>query len=114
MLGTVRSPAWGPLLLVGLGGLHAEVVADTAMRLLPVRDDDVDAMLRELRGARLLEGFRGRPAVDRERLVATIVAFGRLAFELGDQLETMEVNPLRVDGRLAEALDAVIVWRRAG
>ena len=67
-------------------------------------------MLDELRGRALLDGVRGSPAADVDRLVETIVAFARLAGRLGPRLASIEINPLRVDGSNVEALDAVVVW----
>jgi succinyl-CoA synthetase beta subunit len=67
-------------------------------------------MLDELRGRALLDGVRGMPAADVDRLVETIAAFSRLAEALGPRLASIEINPLRVDGTTVEALDAVVVW----
>jgi hypothetical protein len=68
-------------------------------------------MLGELRGNALLQGARGSQAADVDRLVQTIVAFARLAERLGPQLASIEINPLRVEGPVVEALDAAVVWR---
>jgi acetate---CoA ligase (ADP-forming) len=68
-------------------------------------------MLEELRGRALLDGFRGAPAVDRAALVAAIDAFARLATGLGEELVSIEVNPLYAHGERIEALDAAIQWR---
>jgi hypothetical protein len=75
-----------------------------------VDEHDVRDMLDELRGRALLDGVRGQPPADVERLVGTIAAFARLAERLGPRLASIEVNPLRADGSTVEALDAVVVW----
>lgn len=113
LVGTVRDPQWGPVLAVGLGGIWVEALADTRLRLLPVTPGHVRDMLRSLRAAKLLEGFRGAPAVDLDRLAEVIAAIGDAALALGDGLETLEVNPLWVSGSRVEALDALTVWRPA-
>jgi hypothetical protein len=95
---------------VGLGGVWVHVADDTSLRLLPVDEHDVRDMLDELRGRALLDGVRGQPPADVERLVGTIAAFARLAERLGPRLASIEVNPLRADGSTVEALDAVVVW----
>jgi len=110
LVGVVRDPEWGHVLAVGLGGLWAEVLADTSLRLLPVTPADVHGMLTELRGAPLLEGARGTVRADLDALIAAIVAVARLAHALGDDLAALEINPLRVAGSQIEALDALISW----
>jgi succinyl-CoA synthetase beta subunit len=111
LVGVVRDPSWGPTLAVGLGGVWVETLRDSSLRLLPVDPDDVRRMLGELRGARLLQGVRGTPPADLDRLVEVIHRIGTLACRLGDRLESLEVNPLLVDGARVEALDAVLTWR---
>jgi acetate---CoA ligase (ADP-forming) len=111
IVGVVRDPHWGPVLAVGLGGVWVHVADDTSLRLLPVGEDDVREMLGELRGNALLHGARGSQEADVERLVQTIVAFAQLAERLGPQLDSIEINPLRVEGPVIEALDAAVVWR---
>lgn len=110
LVGVVRDPAWGPTLAVGLGGIWVETLRDSSLRLLPVDAGEVRRMLAELRGARLLEGVRGGPPADLDRLAEVVVAIGDLAGRLGDRLESLEVNPLLVDGERVEALDALITW----
>jgi acetate---CoA ligase (ADP-forming) len=111
IVGVVDDAQWGPALAVGLGGVWVHVLDDTSVRLLPVSDRDVREMIDDLRGRALLDGVRGTPAADVDRLVATITAFAHLAERLGPRLASIEINPLRVDGAIVEALDAVVVWR---
>lgn len=110
IVGINRDPVWGEVLVVGLGGVLVEVMADVALRPLPVTAEDVHEMLGELRGSALLDGVRGAPPVDRERVVEAVLALAGLAGELGDTFESIEINPLRADERGAEALDGLIVW----
>jgi acyl-CoA synthetase (NDP forming) len=111
LVGVVRDPAWGPTLAVGLGGIWVETLRDSSLRLLPVDAADVRRMLGELRGARLLDGVRGGRPADLDRLTEVVVSIGDLACRLGDRLESLEVNPLLVDGERIEALDALVTWR---
>ena len=111
IVGVIHDAHWGPTLAVGLGGVWVHVADDTSLRLLPVDESDVRDMLDELRGRALLDGARGLPATDIDRLVETIVAFARLAERLGSRLRSIEINPLRIEGTTVEALDAVVVWR---
>jgi acetate---CoA ligase (ADP-forming) len=109
--GVVRDPAWGSVLALGFGGTWAEVLGDTALRVLPIDERDLRDMLAELRGASLLTAPRGLPPVDLDAVVAAVVALARLAVSLGDDLESIEVNPLWVRGSQVEGLDALVSWR---
>jgi acyl-CoA synthetase (NDP forming) len=110
IVGAIRDAHWGPTLAVGFGGVWVHVADDMSLRLLPVDESEVREMLDELRGRALLDGVRGLPPADVDRLVGAIVAFARLAEQLGPRLASIEINPLRVDGVNVEALDAVVVW----
>ena len=94
LVGVTRDNEWGGVLVVGLGGIWVEALGDTATRVLPVTESDVEAMLRELAGARLLDGLRGAPPVDWSGLVAAVLAIADAAQAVGDRLVTLEVNPL--------------------
>lgn len=109
-VGTLRDPHWGPAIAVGLGGVWVEALQDTSLRLLPVDAEAVLEMLAELRGARLLDGYRGMPAIDRMALAHVIARIGDAALDLGPDLLSLEINPLLVDGDRIEALDGLVVW----
>jgi acyl-CoA synthetase (NDP forming) len=111
LVGVTRDPDWGLMLAVAIGGVLVEVLDDVVLAPLPVSATQATGMLRGLRAAALLDGVRGRPAADVDRLCDVVSAIGRLAEELGDNLESLEVNPLRVDGSQIEALDALVVWK---
>jgi acetyltransferase len=93
IVGCKRDPQYGTVLVVGLGGTAVEVLKDVTLRLLPVTRDDVRKMLNEIKGARLLRGHRGSPPVDRDALVAAILAFADCARSNPEVVE-LEVNPL--------------------
>jgi acyl-CoA synthetase (NDP forming) len=109
-VGVLRDPVWGPAIAVGLGGVWVEVLRDTSLRVLPVRPEDVLEMLAELRGARLLDGYRGSAPVDRAALAEAIARIGDAALALGPGLAALEVNPLLATPAGAEALDALAIW----
>jgi succinyl-CoA synthetase beta subunit len=109
LAGVTVDPAFGPVLAVGLGGIWVEVLGDIALRVLPVGPDEVIAMLGELRGAPLLRGARGRPAADLDALARVIGGIAGAALSLGNELRSLEVNPLWVDGGQIEALDVLVV-----
>jgi succinyl-CoA synthetase beta subunit len=105
-----REPLVGPLVVVGIGGVDVEVMADVAMRLAPVSPAEAHAMLAELRGRALLDGTRGRPRFDVEALAAAIVRMSKLAAALPIGVGNIEINPLRVlrQGEGVLMLDAAI------
>ncbi|MDM0107163.1 acetate--CoA ligase family protein [Variovorax sp. J22R24] len=116
ILGMHRDPL-GTAILLGMGGVTAELFKDTTMRLLPreggLGRNDALNMARELRTWPLLDGFRGRPKADVEALVDAIVAFSRMAAQLKDQLVEAEINPVFVlpQGLGVRAADGVAELR---
>ncbi|GAA1859401.1 acetate--CoA ligase family protein [Pseudonocardia ailaonensis] len=112
IVGAKRDPTWGLVLVVGFGGVWTEVLADTAVLALPTTPERVIDKLRGLRGAGLFDGGHGRRPVDLEALAAQIVRVGDLAAALGAPLGSLDVNPMRVDGQVVEALDGLITWRK--
>ncbi len=112
LVGVVTDPAWGQVLAVGLGGVWVEILADTALIVLPAGRDQVLQALKSLRGARLLDGPRGTEKADLDAVADTITAVAELAQRLGRRLEALEINPLLVHGSQVEALDALITWRQ--
>jgi hypothetical protein len=84
---------FGPLVLVGLGGIHAETLRDVQVALAPVDAATAEELLRGLRGAPLLSGARGRPAVDMAACAEAVAALSRVA-AAHPELAELEVNPL--------------------
>ena len=111
ILGLVRDPQLGTAVLLGMGGVAAELFADTALRLLPLSRAEAEGMVAELRGRRLLEGFRGAPPADIPALVEAVLAFAGMAEALGSRLREAEINPLFVlpRGQGVRAADGVAV-----
>ncbi|MFI8616306.1 acetate--CoA ligase family protein [Acidovorax sp. NPDC077693] len=105
----------GTAILLGMGGVTAELFKDTAMRLLPpgsgLSRDDALSMAQQLKTWPLLDGFRGRPKADVDALVSAIVAFSLMAAQLGDRLLEAEINPVFVlpQGQGVRAADGVVV-----
>lgn len=108
IVGARRDASFGPCVMVGLGGVLAEVLDDVAIRLAPVTRDVALDMLSRLRGARVLEGARGRPAVDREALADLIVGVAAFAADRPDVLE-IDLNPVIATTDAAVAVDALVV-----
>lgn len=94
ILGVKRDPVFGPMVLCGLGGIHAETMRDFSLRGAPVDRETAAEMLGDLRGYALLEGVRGREPVDIDAVVDAIVALSIIAVRAGDWIDELDINPL--------------------
>jgi acyl-CoA synthetase (NDP forming) len=114
IVGLSNDPVFGQVLLVGTGGIFAEVLRDVAVRPLPVDRRDVEEMVASLRGAALLAGARGRPRADTKALVDIALAVAKLATACGDRLAELDLNPVvvRERGAGAVAVDSLVVAAR--
>lgn len=113
ILGFHRDPQLGPVILLGSGGVAAELFQDTALRLLPIGRAEAEAMVEELKAATLLRGFRGAPPADVPALVDAVLAFAAMAEAAGERLLEAEINPVFVlpEGQGARAVDGLVVLR---
>jgi acyl-CoA synthetase (NDP forming) len=107
--GIHRDPTFGPVILLGLGGIWAEVLGDVTMRGLPLDPDEAERMVDDLQGAQLLRGARGRKPVAKEALAQLLSALARIASDHGGRLRGVDLNPIAVtaDGELL-VLDAAV------
>lgn len=103
----------GPQILFGLGGIFVEVIKDVIIRPLPLSRDEARMMLEEIKGAALLSGVRGQPALDKEALIDVVIGIAELALEAGEQLVSLDLNPVRVlpKGQGVKILDGVLVYQ---
>ncbi len=111
LLGLIRDPQFGPCVMLGIGGVFAEVLEDTAFRVAPLGYGDAEDMARELRASALLGDFRGQSPADLEMLSLSLEALGRIGMEL-DSVAEIDVNPAIItpEGGLVAA-DALVVLR---
>ncbi|WP_149539131.1 acetate--CoA ligase family protein [Siccirubricoccus phaeus] len=109
-LGIFRDPVFGPVAMVGLGGIFIEVLKDVAFRRCPFDAAEAERMIRSLRGFALLDGARGRPRADVAALARALSALSAFAVAAGPRLAGVDVNPLLVlpEGEGCFAADAVI------
>ncbi len=110
LLGLARDPVYGVTLTLGMGGVTAEVLADTVTLVWPVTEDQVLAAARGLRLWPLLDGYRGRPRADMAAVAAMAVRLGGV-MQADPDLEEIEINPVMVRPQGAVAVDALV--RRA-
>jgi len=109
IVGVTRDPVFGPAVLVGTGGVFAEILADVAVRPLPIDRRDAQEMVEGLRGYPLLAGARGRERGDVKALVEVVLAVARLASACGDRLVELDLNPVVVRRSGAVAVDSLVV-----
>jgi acyl-CoA synthetase (NDP forming) len=116
ILGFHHDTQLGPVILVGMGGVAAELTRDTALRLAPVTRGDARVMIDELKTSALLKGYRGRPVADVEALADAIVAFSDMVVALAGDLQEAEINPLFVlpRGQGVVAADGVVIVKATG
>ena len=113
IVGARTDPRFGPVAMVGLGGIHAEVFKDVAVDLAPLDPVAAERLLRSLRGAPLLAGVRGRPPLDVGAAARAAAALSQVAAARPDVAE-IEINPLLVTPSRATALDARVILRQKG
>ncbi len=113
ILGARRDPVFGPVVMVGSGGVLAEVIDDVAFRKAPIDHAEAKRMIAGIKGARMLEGARGRPRCDADALAGAVAALSRFAAAHADMVESVDVNPFVVlpEGEGGLALDALIIER---
>ena len=109
MVGVSQDPLFGPVVMVGLGGVFVEVLRDVTFRVPPFGADEAGRMVRELQAYPLLEGARGQKPADVDALVDVIMNVQRLAMDLAGDVRELDINPLIVRPRGAVALDALVV-----
>ena len=112
VVGAVRDPNFGPLVMVGLGGIFVEILADVAFRICPITRLDAAEMLDELKGVALLDGARGRVRASREAIIDVLLKVGGengLLMQHAEDFKEADINPLIVSANGAVAVDARFV-----
>jgi acetyl-CoA synthetase (ADP-forming) len=112
VVGAVRDPNFGPRVMVGLGGIFVEILADVAFRICPITRLDAAEMLDELKGVALLDGARGRVRASREAIIDVLLKIGGengLLMQHADDFKEADINPLIVSANGAVAVDARFV-----
>lgn len=116
VVGGIVDPQFGPLIMVGLGGVFVEIFNDVAFRICPIDEGDAAGMLDELQAAPILAGARGEAPIARQRVIEALCAIGGangLLTALGDEISQLDINPLIVTTDTAVAVDARVVLAEA-
>lgn len=116
ILGSRIDPIFGPVVMVGLGGIFAEIMQDTAVQMAPVSEAEAMAMLRSLKAFSVLDGARGRPRADLAAAARAVAALSRFAVAHAEEVSEIDINPLllKAEGEGAVALDALLIQRVDG
>jgi acyl-CoA synthetase (NDP forming) len=114
ILGVTRDATFGPMLMVGLGGIHVEVLRDVVFAPVPIGREEAASLLGELKGAALLDGVRGSAPADRQALAELMATVSRFAADHADLIEEIDLNPVIVhpQGQGLTVVDALIVKRK--
>jgi acetyl-CoA synthetase (ADP-forming) len=108
VLGLTRDPQFGPCVMFGVGGVFTEAIRDVTFRVAPLTVEDAEEMLDEIRLAKLLDAFRGSPAVNRRALADALVEIGKLGCRLNEIAE-IDINPVIIRGSQPVIVDALVV-----
>ena len=113
LIGVINDESFGPAVALGLGGVLTEVLKNVTYRIAPFDLETAREMIAELRGAKLLDGYRGKPAADKEALAKALVAVSQMAVALAPRLKEMDINPVfvRAVGKGVAAADALVVLK---
>ncbi len=108
VVGLTRDAQFGPCVMFGIGGIFTEILKDTSFRVAPLSQWDAMDMMGDIRGKKILEAFRGKPAVDRDILADILIAVGQIGMD-HDNVKEIDINPLKlIDGKPV-AVDALVV-----
>ncbi|MCE9617280.1 MAG: acetate--CoA ligase family protein [Nitrosarchaeum sp.] len=109
IVGIQNDPQFGPVIMVGLGGIMTEVMKDVAFRMLPISTSDAKSMLNELKGSKLLKGFRGSESIDTNMVAKMLAQIGKLGVENADYINSIDFNPVVVYPKSHFVVDAKII-----
>ncbi len=111
IVGLQNDPQFGPIIMAGIGGIYTEVFKDVAFRVLPITKADALSMIEELKGKKILEGFRGTEPVSKSMIASALVNIGKLGTEMAQYYESIDFNPVIFYPKDYYVVDAKILLR---
>ncbi|HXV45108.1 MAG TPA: 3-hydroxypropionate--CoA ligase [Nitrososphaera sp.] len=111
IVGLQNDPQFGPVIMAGIGGIYTEVFKDVSFRVLPITKEDAVSMVEDLKGSKILKGFRGMPAVNMDMLATALVNIGRFGTEMAPYYESIDFNPVIFYENDYVVVDAKILLR---
>ena len=112
IVGIQNDPQFGPMIMAGLGGVMTEVFKDVAFRMLPITTSDAKSMLNELKGSKLLKGFRGSAPIDTNMVAKALVQIGKIGVENANYINSIDFNPVIVYPKSYFVVDAKIILNK--
>lgn len=112
IIGSTHDEQFGPVILLGLGGTTAEIYRDISLAMAPLCEADVEKMIRGLKAAPLLEGYRGSEKVNREALKELVIKFSEFIMDFGETMESIDLNPVMCSADGCVIADARIMVRK--
>jgi succinyl-CoA synthetase beta subunit len=109
IIGAKIDDQFGPVILLGMGGTGVEIYQDVSLRMAPLGSGDVDAMIKGLKAGRLISGYRGRQAINRDELTRTLVCFSKFVMAVADVIESIDLNPVMCSAQKCVVADARIM-----
>lgn len=111
MVGAKIDYQFGPVILLGIGGTGVEIYRDVSLRMAPLRQADVESMVKSLKAGRLLEGYRGSDPINLPKLTSLLVTFSGLVMELEEFIESIDLNPVICSSNTCVVADARIMLK---
>lgn len=111
IVGLQNDPQFGPIIMVGIGGIYTEVFKDVTFRVLPITKEDAVSMMEDLKGKQILKGFRGAPPVSMDALANALVSIGNLGTDMAPYYESIDFNPVIFYEKEYVVVDAKILLR---
>jgi len=113
IIGISQDIQFGPVILFGLGGIFVEILEDVSLRVPPITKYDAEEMIQEIKGYKLLEGFRGKPKADIKAIIDILLKVSNMACELRESILEMDLNPIivREEGKGAYVVDVRMLFK---
>lgn len=112
IIGAKNDDQFGPMILLGMGGVGVEIYRDVALRMAPLKERDADHMINELTARKLLFGYRGAEPVNVSALKKTLVNFSRLMMDMQDTVESIDLNPVMCTAKVCNVVDSRIMLKK--
>jgi acyl-CoA synthetase (NDP forming) len=112
IIGAKNDLQFGPMVLVGMGGVGVEIYKDVSLRMAPIKPRDAENMLGELAARKMLTGYRGSEPVNLDKLKKMIISFSKLIIDLQDIVESVDLNPVMCNAKACLIVDARIMLKK--
>jgi len=112
IIGAKNDFQFGPMILLGMGGVGVEIYKDVSLRMAPLQPSDAGHMINELTAKKLLTGYRGSEPINLNALKKTLTGFSRLMMDLQDVVESVDLNPVMCTSKFCTIVDARIMLKK--